>query len=70
MALAHTLGPLSNRANGVVEAMCLPHKLRYAASAVPDRVGTVAGALGLTVSAVDSVESLQSVQFRVGVPNA
>jgi alcohol dehydrogenase class IV len=47
-ALSHAVGPLSSSANGVVEAMLLPHALRFAADVIGDRLTAAADYLGLT----------------------
>jgi alcohol dehydrogenase class IV len=46
-ALSHAIGPRSSAANGVVEALLLPHALRFAADAIGDRLTAMAGYLGL-----------------------
>ena len=46
-ALAHAAGPRSSASNGVVEALLLPHALRFVADAVGDRLTAMADYLGL-----------------------
>jgi alcohol dehydrogenase class IV len=46
-ALSHAIGPRSSAPNGVVEALLLPHAMRFNAPVVGHRLATVADALGL-----------------------
>jgi alcohol dehydrogenase class IV len=46
-ALAHAVGPRSDVANGVVEALLLPHAVRFNAEVVPGRLTGLADLLGL-----------------------
>ncbi|MBB2946342.1 alcohol dehydrogenase class IV [Actinoplanes lutulentus] len=54
-ALSHAIGPRSSAANGVVEALLLPHALRFAADAIDDRLTAMAGYLGLADHKPDAV---------------
>ncbi len=65
LSLAHALGPRSNSPNGVVEAVVLPHTLRFTASAVPERLPVIATALGLpATTSLDTIcEKLQSFLY-------
>ncbi len=68
-ALAHAVGPRSSVPNGVVEALLLPHALRFVADAVGDRLATMADYLGLAdrnpSAVIAEVERLLTV---FGVP--
>jgi len=46
-ALSHAIGPRSSAPNGVVEALLLPHAMRFNAAVVEDRVAAVVDYLGL-----------------------
>ncbi|MGW2650790.1 iron-containing alcohol dehydrogenase family protein [Streptomyces sp. NPDC001393] len=69
LALSHAIGPRSASPNGVVEAVLLPHTLRFTAAAVPDRVPVVAAALGApsTTSAEGVSDILQEFLGRLGL---
>lgn len=54
-ALSHAIGPRSSAPNGVVEALLLPHAMRFNAGVVPDRLAAVADYLGLSDRGVDGV---------------
>ncbi|MBO3680430.1 iron-containing alcohol dehydrogenase family protein [Streptomyces sp. NEAU-YJ-81] len=54
-ALSHAIGPRSSAPNGVVEALLLPHAMRFNANVVPDRLAAVAGYLGLADRSADGV---------------
>lgn len=47
-ALSHAIGPRSSAPNGVVEALLLPHAMRFNASVVPGRIAAIGEYLGLT----------------------
>ena len=47
-ALSHAIGPRSSAPNGVVEALLLPHAMRFNASVVPGRIEALGEYLGLT----------------------
>ena len=46
-ALSHAIGPRSTAPNGVVEALLLPHAMRFNAEVVPERLAALADYLGL-----------------------
>jgi alcohol dehydrogenase class IV len=46
-ALSHAIGPRSSAANGVVEALLLPHAMRFNAGVVADRLAALAALLGV-----------------------
>ena len=47
-ALSHAIGPRSSAANGVVEALLLPHAMRFNADVVADRLAALTELLGDT----------------------
>jgi alcohol dehydrogenase class IV len=72
-ALSHAVGPRSSVGNGVVEAVLLPHAMRYAAPATKDRLGLVAGILdrpGRPSGAADerAIGAVARFLGEVGVP--
>ncbi|MHB8695512.1 MAG: iron-containing alcohol dehydrogenase family protein [Solirubrobacteraceae bacterium] len=72
-ALSHAAGPRSSTSNSTVEALLLPHTMRYNAPVVGERLAAVATALGarvgadLTPSAV-AIDAVEDVLGSVGVP--
>ncbi|MER5437662.1 iron-containing alcohol dehydrogenase family protein [Streptomyces sp. NPDC002790] len=54
-ALSHTLGPRSAAANGVVEALLLPHVIRFNGGAIAPRIVQLAEILGLSDHTPDAV---------------
>ena len=54
-ALSHAVGPRSSAPNGVVEALLLPHGMRFIADVVPDRLAAIADYLGLADRSPDGV---------------
>ena len=54
-ALAHAIGPRSAAPNGVVEALLLPHVMRFNAEVAGDRLGAMADYLGLLDRKADAV---------------
>jgi alcohol dehydrogenase class IV len=54
-ALSHAIGPRSSAPNGVVEALLLPHAMRFNAAVVPDRLAAIADYLGLADRSADAV---------------
>ncbi|MGP3756844.1 iron-containing alcohol dehydrogenase family protein [Streptomyces sp. IBSNAI001] len=46
-ALSHAIGPRSSAPNGVVEALLLPHAMRFNAGTVPGRLTAIGSYLGL-----------------------
>jgi len=68
-ALSHAVGPRSSAPNGVVEALMLPHALRFVADAVGGRLTAMAGYLGLAdrspFAVIAEIERLLAV---FGVP--
>jgi alcohol dehydrogenase class IV len=68
-ALSHAIGPRSSAANGVVEALLLPHAMRFNASVVADRLAALAALLGaadLTASA--AIEQIEKLCSALDVP--
>jgi alcohol dehydrogenase class IV len=53
-ALSHAIGPRSSVANGVVEALLLPHAMRLHASVVADRLAALAALLGVRDPTADA----------------
>ena len=47
-ALSHAIGPRSSAANGVVEALLLPHAMRFNAAVLGHRLTTMADVLGVS----------------------
>jgi alcohol dehydrogenase class IV len=62
-ALSHALGPRSDVANGVVEAILLPHAVRFVAEVTPDRLAVLGAALGLVESSLRAV--VEAVEDRL-----
>lgn len=54
-ALSHAIGPRSSAPNGVVEALLLPHAMRFNAGVVPNRLAAIADYLGLADRSADAV---------------
>ncbi len=54
-ALSHAVGPRSSAANGVVEALLLPHVMRFNANVVGHRLAQIADLLGLADSSASGV---------------
>ncbi len=54
-ALSHAVGPRSSAPNGVVEALLLPHGMRFAADVAGDRLAAIADYLGLADRSPDGV---------------
>jgi alcohol dehydrogenase class IV len=54
-ALSHAIGPRSSAPNGVVEALLLPHAMRFNAEVVPHRIAALADYLGLSDHSTDAV---------------
>ncbi len=54
-ALSHAIGPRSSAANGVVEALLLPHATRFNAGVVGRRLAMIAELLGLADRSADGV---------------
>ena len=54
-ALSHAIGPRSSAPNGVVEALLLPHAMRFNAGVVADRLAAIADYLGLADRRTDGV---------------
>ena len=70
-ALLHAAGPRSSVANGVVEALLLPHTMRFTAAAAVGSLDPVAQALGCPPGeATDerAVAAVQSFTSAIGVP--
>jgi alcohol dehydrogenase class IV len=54
-ALSHAIGPRSAAPNGVVEALLLPHAMRFSAGVIADRLASLADYLGLADRSADGV---------------
>ena len=68
-ALSHAIGPRSQVANGVVEALLLPHAMRFNAPVVGDRLAGIADYLGLADRATGAViASIENLLDEFGVP--
>jgi alcohol dehydrogenase class IV len=70
-ALSPAAGPRSSVANGVVEALLLPHTMRFTAAAAVGSLDPVAQALGCPPGeATDerAVAAVQSFTAAIGVP--
>jgi alcohol dehydrogenase class IV len=55
-ALAHAIGPRSRAANGIVEAILLPHTIRFNGVADPRRLSLIAAALGEHAAAAPTAD--------------
>jgi len=64
-ALSHAIGPRSPAPNGVVEALLLPHAMRFSAGAVADRLASIADYLGLADRSAEGV--IAEVERLLGV---
>ena len=64
-ALSHAIGPRSQAPNGDVEALLLPHAMRFSASAVADRLASIADYLGLADRSAEGV--IAEVERLLGV---
>jgi alcohol dehydrogenase class IV len=69
-ALSHAAGPRSAVANGVIEALLLPHVMRYNAPVTHARLARVAEALGPLPLAGDEPPDVQAVAAVESVLNA
>lgn len=72
-ALSHAAGPRSATSNGVVEALLLPHTMRYNAPVTGERLARIgqlvgAGSLRGTASPGDAVTAVERLLRTVGVP--
>lgn len=72
-ALSHAAGPRSSVANGIVEAMLLPHTMRFNAPVTGNRLEIVADVLRLAPSVAsgdhgDAITLVQQVLNRLGIP--
>jgi alcohol dehydrogenase class IV len=68
-ALAHAVGPRAGAPNGVVEALLLPHVMRFNIVAVPHRIAALGEYLGLAAPAPDAVVAeVENLTARLGVP--
>ncbi|WP_328469038.1 iron-containing alcohol dehydrogenase family protein [Actinoplanes sp. NBC_00393] len=69
-ALSHAIGPRSAAPNGVVEALLLPHAMRFNASAVPHRIVALGDYLGLAEPAPGAViEEIERLLASFEVPS-
>ena len=64
-ALSHAIGPRSPAPNGVVEALLLPHTMRFSADAAGDRLASIADYLGLADRSAEGV--IAEVERLLGV---
>ncbi|WP_235623884.1 iron-containing alcohol dehydrogenase family protein [Mycolicibacterium goodii] len=68
-ALSHAIGPRSSAANGTVEALLLPHAMRFVADVVPHRFALIADVLRVHDRSPEAVVgALQAVLGSFGVP--
>ncbi len=71
-AMSHQVGGLLDAPHGVVNAVLLPHVIRYNAAASAHRFGPLAEALGVPAGAPDAAEGLadriRGLADRLGVP--
>lgn len=70
-ALSHAAGPRSSVANGVVQALFLPHTMRFTAAAALGSLDPVAQALGCPPGETTderAVAAVQSFTSAIGVP--
>ena len=76
-AIAHTLGAKLHLVHGNLCALALPEVMKFAATAVPDRVRMVADAAGVAVSESDDdaavgekvAETFREVARTIGIPS-
>jgi alcohol dehydrogenase class IV len=68
-ALSHAIGPRSSAPNGVVEALLLPHAMRFNADVVPGRLAALADYLGLADRSADgAVTEVERLLEVFGAP--
>jgi alcohol dehydrogenase len=74
-AMSHQVGGLLDAAHGVVNAILLPHVIRYNADSAPERFGPVAAAMGIAVEGVPAdvvaqvlARRIRDLADRAGVP--
>jgi alcohol dehydrogenase class IV len=68
-ALSHAIGPRSSAPNGVVEALLLPHAMRFNADVVGHRAATLAAVLGTNSSDSESIiAEIERLAGAFGVP--
>lgn len=68
-ALSHAVGPRSSVANGIVEALLLPHVMRFNADVVGPRLAMIADLLGLPDhSAADAIAEVERLLALFEVP--
>ena len=68
-ALSHAIGPRSSAPNGVVEALLLPHAIRFNAGVVGHRAATLAAVLGTDSSGSEGViAEIERLAAVFGVP--
>jgi alcohol dehydrogenase class IV len=68
-ALSHAIGPRSSAANGIVEALLLPHAMRFVAEAVPHRFALIGDVLRAPDRNPETVvDSVVSVLAAFAVP--
>ena len=64
-AMSHQVGGLLDAPHGMVNAVLLPHVIRYNARAVPERFTALAAAAGLKVDGVSGEEAAEMLAERV-----
>lgn len=64
-ALSHAAGPRSTVSNGVVEAVLLPHAMRFTAETSPGRLNVVADALGIDGNHPKKGPAIEAVTARL-----
>jgi len=68
-ALSHAIGPRSSAANGVVEALLLPHAMRFVADVVPHRFALIGDVLREPDRTPDAVVgAIEAALGSLGVP--
>ncbi len=59
-AISHQIGGLTDLPHGLLNAILLPHVIRFNGAACPQRYGEVAGALGIPVWGMDGAEVVEA----------
>lgn len=67
-ALSHTIGPRSTTSNGVVEAMLLPHTMRFNHDVTSQSLVTVGEAIGAAAKAAEVPDLLTAQLLALGTP--
>jgi alcohol dehydrogenase class IV len=67
-AISHALGPRSGTANGVVEAILLPHTIRFNAPVTDGRLTDIAALFGTAADAERVADAVQQLLADIGCP--